>query len=135
MKLPCNKFLISWSLVHVFKRNVCSICGKWRLQDKKNEDSIKCIPKYSLILCMGVEMDKEKLQVGRKRGVSLHSKRKMGIFFHHYCFLLFWELEKERKGEELGRSKKETRGKTSRLSGKNWTSVRWKEEEKVPLVL
>jgi len=64
---------------------------------QKNEDSIKCIPKYSLILCMGVEMDKEKLQVGSKRGVPLHSKRKVGKTFHHCHFLLFLELEKERK--------------------------------------
>jgi len=32
------------------------------LQGKKNEDFIKFIPKYSLVLCMGVEMGKEKLQ-------------------------------------------------------------------------
>jgi len=100
---------------------------------QKNEDSIKCVPKYSLILCMKVEMDKEKLQVGRKKGVSLHSKRKVGKTFHHYPFFCFESLK--RKGKELGRSKRETRGKTFRMSGKNQTLVQWKEEEKVPLVL
>jgi hypothetical protein len=40
-----------------------------------------------------------------------------------------------RKGKGLGRSKRETRGKTFRMNGKNQTLVRWKEEEKVPLVL
>jgi hypothetical protein len=29
---------------------------------QKNEEFIKFIPKYSLVLCMGVEMGKEKLQ-------------------------------------------------------------------------
>ncbi len=29
---------------------------------QKNQDSIKCIPKYSLILCMGMEMYIKKLQ-------------------------------------------------------------------------
>jgi hypothetical protein len=40
-----------------------------------------------------------------------------------------------RKGKELGKSKRETRGKTSKVNGKSRTLVRWKEEEKVPLML
>ncbi len=50
--------------------------------------------------------------------------------FHHCCFESL-----RRKGKELGRSKREIRGKISKASGKNQTLVRWKEEEKVPLVL
>ncbi len=51
----------SWSLVHAFWNDVCSICGVMFVtfvkrdlyKAKKNEDFIKFILKYNLVLCMG----------------------------------------------------------------------------------
>jgi hypothetical protein len=54
--------LNSWSLIHILWNDVCSICGERCFQGKKDEYFVKFIPKYNLILCMVVEMGKEKLQ-------------------------------------------------------------------------
>jgi hypothetical protein len=64
---------------------------------------------------------------------SFTPREKWEKLFIIFIFCCFESLR--RKGKELGRSKRETRGKTSRVNGKNQTLVRWKEEEKVPLVL
>jgi len=45
----------------MFSSYVCNICGERCLQGKKDEDSIKLIPICNFILCMGVEIGKEKL--------------------------------------------------------------------------
>jgi hypothetical protein len=49
-------------LVHAFWNDVCSVCEERCLQNIKNEIFIKIIPKYSLVLCIGMKMGKEKLQ-------------------------------------------------------------------------
>ncbi len=56
-------------------------------------------------------MDKEKLQVGRKRGVSLHSKRKVGIFFIITIFCYFESLKRKGKERSLEGARKKLGGK------------------------
>jgi hypothetical protein len=54
---PC---FLKWCLGHLWSY-VSSICEEKCLQGKKKLNPIKFIPKYSLVLCMGMEMGKEKL--------------------------------------------------------------------------
>ncbi len=58
--LKFGSCFLKWCLQHLWSY-ICSICEERCLQGKKNEDFIKFIQKYSLVLCMGVEMGKKKL--------------------------------------------------------------------------
>lgn len=48
-----NYPITTWSLIHVLWSDVCSICGERCFQGKKDEDSVKFIPKYNFVHVSG----------------------------------------------------------------------------------